>query len=89
MFGDDMLQNNVDFLMNAVDFLAYGPELLQIRGKRLPTRLIFDIDPQTATIWKLITYCLPALAIAGLALSRIWSRNRRRVQYARGMRTSA
>lgn len=87
MFEDNMLQNNVDLIMNAVDSMAYGPDLIQIRGGKAPSRVILDVSPEAATAWKLIAYCLPALAIAGLAGLRAWTRQRRRIIFAQTMRS--
>lgn len=87
MFGDNMLQNNVDLIMNAVDSMAYGPELIQIRGKKAPSRFILDVSPEAATLWKFMAYCLPALAIAGLAGLRAWTRQRRRVMFTQTLRS--
>jgi ABC-type transport system involved in multi-copper enzyme maturation permease subunit len=87
MFGDNMLQNNVDLIMNAVDSMAHGPDLIRIRGKKAPSRVILDVSPESATLWKFMAYCLPTLAIAGLAAIRAWTRQRRRVIFAQTMRS--
>lgn len=89
MFNNDMLQNNAELMMNAVDFLAYGPELIQIRGKKMQNRVIMDMHPEAATLWKILAYCLPTLCIAGLAASRAWTRTRRRALYAQHVRSAA
>ncbi len=89
MFGDEMLQHNVDLIMNAVDAMAYGPDLIQIRGKKMPDRVIMDVSPASATTWKILAYGLPTAVIAGLALSRAWNRKRRRALFAQRMRNAA
>lgn len=84
-----MLQHNVDLIMNAVDAMAYGPDLIQIRGKKMPDRVIMDVSPASATTWKILAYGLPTAVIAGLALSRAWNRKRRRALFAQRMRNAA
>jgi ABC-type transport system involved in multi-copper enzyme maturation permease subunit len=85
MFGDDLLQNNIELILNAVDSMAHGQDLVEIRGKKLTPRYILDVSPETASFWKFMTYCLPGLAIAGLAASRAWGRRRRRVLFERSL----
>lgn len=83
MFGNDLLENNIDFLLNTVDYLAFGPDLLHIRGKKPVSRAIFDIGPQQAMLWKVLAYCLPTLCITAFAVLRAWTRIRRRHVFAR------
>lgn len=88
MFGDDLLQNNVELVVNAVDSMAHGRDLIQIRGKQLVPRYILDVTPESASFWKFMTYCLPGLGIAGLAASRAWGRRRRRALFERNFRSA-
>lgn len=86
MFGNDLLEHNIDFLLNTVDYLVFGPDLLQIRGKKQVSRVIFDITPQQAMVWKVLAYCLPSLCIAICAGLHAWARLRRRYVFAQTMR---
>lgn len=88
MFSDDMLQNNIDLIMNAVDSMAQGPDLLEIRGKKIQPRFIMNVAPQTAALWKFMTYCLPGMLIAALALLNAWKRRRRRILFERHVRSA-
>lgn len=89
MFGDDMLQHNVDLIMNAVDSMAFGPDLIQIRGKKMPDRVILNVSPASAATWKILAYGLPTAVISALALVRVWSRKRRRALFAQHTRNAA
>lgn len=88
MFGDDLLQNNVELVVNAVDSMAHGRDLIQIRGKKLVPRYILDVTPEATSFWKFMTYCLPGLGIAGLAATRAWGRRRRRALFERNFRSA-
>ena len=85
MFGDDLLESNIELALNAVDAMALGQDLIQVRGKKLVPRYIPDVAPEEASFWKFSTYCLPGLLIAGLAASRAWGRRRRRVLFERSL----
>ncbi|GAB6111077.1 Gldg family protein [Desulfomicrobium salsuginis] len=85
MFGDDLLQSNIELVLNAVDAMAHGTDLIQIRGKKLVPRYILDVAPEEASFWKFATYCLPGLVIAGLAASRAWGRRRRRALFEQSL----
>ena len=85
MFGDDLLQSNIELILNAVDAMAHGSDLIQIRGKKLVPRYILDVAPEEASFWKFATYCLPGLVIAGLAASRAWGRRRRRALFEQSL----
>lgn len=87
MFNDDFLETNIELLMNAVDSLAHSQDLIQIRGKKSVPRYISDLTPQTIGLWQLITYGLPSVVIAALALVRTWLRIRRRKRFALTLRS--
>lgn len=87
MFGNDLIQHNIDVIMNAVDAMAHGTDLVQIRSKKVPDRIIVDLPPAVAAMWKIVTYCLPALFIAGLSLTNAWRRRRRRALYEEHLRS--
>ncbi len=89
MFNDSLLQNNIDLIMNTVDSMAYGSELIQIRGKKAPSRIILGLSPHSATVWKILTYCLPSLIIAALFGLRTWSRQRRRIIFSQTLGSKA
>lgn len=54
-------------------------------GKKLVPRYILDVAPEEASFWKFAAYCLPGLVIAGLAVSRIRGRRRRRGLFEQGL----
>ena len=49
---------------------------------------IMNVSPEAATLWKIFTYCLPTLGIAGLALSRAWTRKRRRALHVQALKAA-
>ncbi|WP_027184248.1 Gldg family protein [Desulfovibrio inopinatus] len=85
LFSDDFLAASLDLVLNIVDSMALGPDLITIRGKKAINRMIPNVSPEAAALWKIINYGLVPLCIAIIGILRTMSRRRRRARYAEDM----
>jgi hypothetical protein len=82
MFRRDFLGgDSLNLFLNSVDTLTMGPELVQVRGKRLTNRAIETPSEGVQTFWMIVNFAaVPAVAIAiGVAVAGV--RRARRTVY--------
>ncbi len=86
MFRKNFLQrSNLDFFINSVDAIALGDELINIRAKKVISRVIPKPSAGSRTFWKFANYLLINLIVAGIGLSVYYRKKRSRELYTQSM----
>lgn len=78
MFADGLASTNAELLLAAVDEMVFGEELLRIRPKTVPSRVLPPLSPQAALAWKIALHTAVPLAVVALAVATALRRRARR-----------
>ena len=88
-FSDSFMQsasiNNKDLILNSVDAVSLGDDLINVRAKRLVSRVIDDISDKARIGWKLMNFVIINLLIASIGIAIAMFRARARAAYAESL----
>lgn len=68
MFADGLVSTNAELLFAALDGMVFGEDLLRIRPKELPSRVLPPLSPQAALAWKIVLHAAVPLMVLGISI---------------------
>ena len=68
MFADGLVSTNAELLLAALDAMVFGEDLLHIRPKEIPSRVLPPISPQAALLWKVLLHSAVPLIVLGVSM---------------------
>lgn len=82
MFRKNFLQrSNLDFFLNSVDALSLGEDLINVRAKKVISRIIAKPSKGQKSFWKFVNYFLINFIVAMIGFTVFHRRRKSREQY--------